>query len=188
MTKTAKNKLKVEIKKTDSGDYDFHAKGGELTDYLAILSGVFVQLCKDNKLPVVPLIKANFHELVNPVSDSIDKLEEYLIAYDEESIQKIRDEKMQLVTADEFVGLHQEKLAAERKSFKPQPIYSIPSDIAKILDETDVIEADIPQEVWDWVDETKDDYLDWMGRTFLVLAYCNPLTSPKAFPNIWKVE
>lgn len=31
-----------------------------------------------------------------------DKLEEYLVAYDEESIQKIRDEKMQLVTANEF--------------------------------------------------------------------------------------
>jgi hypothetical protein len=44
-----------------------------------------------------------------------DKLEEYLVAYDEESIQKIRDEKMQLVTANEFFGLHQEKLAAERK-------------------------------------------------------------------------
>lgn len=45
-----------------------------------------------------------------------DKLEEYLVAYDEESIQKIRDKKMQLVTANEFFGLHQEKLAAERKS------------------------------------------------------------------------
>ncbi len=45
-----------------------------------------------------------------------DKLEEYLVAYDEESIQKIRDEKMQLVTANEFFGLHQEKLAAERKA------------------------------------------------------------------------
>lgn len=31
-----------------------------------------------------------------------DKLEEYLVAYDEESIQKIRDEQMQLVTANEF--------------------------------------------------------------------------------------
>ena len=45
-----------------------------------------------------------------------DKLEEYLVAYDEESIQKIRDEKIQLVTANEFFGLHQEKLAAERKT------------------------------------------------------------------------
>ncbi|MCC4121525.1 hypothetical protein [Lactococcus lactis] len=116
MTKTAKNKLKVEITKTDSGDYDFLAKGGELTDYLALLSGVFIQLCKDNQLPVVPLINANFYELADSISDSNDKLDEYLIAYDEESIQKIRDEKKQLVTAAEFVGLHQKKLAAERKN------------------------------------------------------------------------
>lgn len=190
MTKTAKNKLKVEITKTDSGDYDFHAKGGELTDYLALLSGVFVKLCKDNQLPVVPLIKANFYELANSISDKNDKLDEYLIAYDEESIQKIRDEKKQLVTADEFVGLHQEKLANERKSFRPLPIYIIPSNIAKILDEAEVtdVDFDIPKEVIDWVNELKDDYIDWSGRMFLVLAYCNPLTSPKAFPNIWKVE
>ena len=68
-----------------------------------------------------------------------DKLEEYLVAYDEESIQKIRDEKMQLVTANEFFGLHQEKLAAERKSFRPLPIYIIPSNIAKKVVE-DIIE------------------------------------------------
>ena len=62
MTKTAKNKLKVEITETDSGDYDFHAKGGELTDYLALLSGVFVQLCNDNQVPAYPLIKGMFKE------------------------------------------------------------------------------------------------------------------------------
>lgn len=119
-----------------------------------------------------------------------DKLEEYLVAYDEESIQKIRDEKMQLVTANEFFGLHQEKLAAERKNFRPSTIYSIPRDIAKILDETEMtdINFDIPKEVINWVNELKDDYINWSGRMFLVLAYCNPLTSPKAFPNIWKVE
>lgn len=49
------------------------------------------------------------------VSDSKEQLEEHLTVYDEAIIQKIRDEKMQLVTAEEFVGLHQEKLAAERK-------------------------------------------------------------------------
>lgn len=119
-----------------------------------------------------------------------DKLEEYLVAYDEESIQKIRDEKMQLVTANELFGLHQEKLAAERKNFRPSTIYSIPRDIAKILDETEMtdINFDIPKEVINWVNERKDDYINWSGRMFLVLAYCNPLTSPKAFPNIWKVE
>ena len=119
-----------------------------------------------------------------------DKLEEYLVAYDEESIQKIRDEKMQLVTANELFGLHQEKLAAERKNFRPSTIYSIPRDIAKILDETEMtdINFDIPKEVINWVNERKDDYINWSGRMFLVLAYCNPLTSPKAFPNIWKFE
>lgn len=119
-----------------------------------------------------------------------DKLEEYLVAYDEESIQKIRDEKMQLVTANEFFGLHQEKLAAERKSFRPLPIYIIPSNIAKILDEAEVTDVyfDIPKEVINWVNELKDDYINWSGRMFLALAYCNPLTSPKAFTNIWKFE
>ncbi|MGV8958024.1 hypothetical protein [Lactococcus lactis] len=136
------------------------------------------------------MTKKTNHNLNADNSKGTDRLEEYLVAYDEESIQKIRDEKMQLVTADEFMGLHQEKLAAERKSFRPFPIYIIPSNIAKILDETEMTEIDfnIPKEVCDWVDETKDDYLDWMGRTFLVLAYCNPLTSPKVFPNIWKIE
>ena len=123
-------------------------------------------------------------------SKRTDRLEDYLVAYDEESIQKIRDEKMQLVTANEFFGLHQEKLAAERKNLRPSTIYSISRDIAKILDETEMtdINFDIPKEVWFWIDEKEKDYLSWVGRMLLVLAYCNPLTSPKAFPNIWKVE
>ncbi|MEY8515284.1 hypothetical protein [Lactococcus taiwanensis] len=45
---------------------------------------------------------------------STDKLENHLLPYGKEMIQKIRDEKMQLVTAEEFVKLHQEKLAAVR--------------------------------------------------------------------------
>lgn len=57
-----------------------------------------------------------------------DKLEEYLVAYDEESIQKIRDEKMQLVTANEFVGLHQKKLVAEKKAKLFVNILLIPKD------------------------------------------------------------
>lgn len=44
-----------------------------------------------------------------------DNLKEYLAPYRDEEIKKIRDEKIQLVTATEFVGLHQEKLAAERE-------------------------------------------------------------------------
>lgn len=188
MTKTAKNNFKFEITKNDDGDYDYQGKGGDTLDYLATLAETFVQLCKDNQLPIIPSIKANFHEIAD--SDSNDNLDEYLIACDEESIQKIRDEKMQLVTANEFFGLHQEKLAAERKSFRPLPIYIIPSNIAKILDEAEVtdVDFDIPKEVINWVNELKDDYINWSGRMFLVLAYCNPLTSPKAFPNIWKVE
>ena len=190
MTKTAKNNFKFEISKNDDGDYDYQGKGGDVLDYLATLAETFVQLCKDNQLPVIPSIKANFHELSENNSDSNDNLEEYLVAYDEESIQKIRDKKMQLVTANEFFGLHQEKLAVERKSFRPLPIYIIPSNIAKTLDDAEVtaIDFDIPKVVINWVNEKKDDYIDWSGRMFLVLAYCNPLTSPKAFPNIWKVE
>lgn len=81
-------------------------------------------------------------------------------------------------------------MAAERKNFRPSTIYSIPSNIAKILNEAEVTDVyfDIPKEVINWVNELKDDYINWFGRMFLVLAYCNPLTSPKAFPNIWKVE
>lgn len=93
MTKKINKNFKFEITQNDDGDYDYLANGGDVLDYLATLSETFVQLCKDNQLPIVPLIKANFHELVNPVSDSIDKLEEYLIAYDEERFKKSEMEK-----------------------------------------------------------------------------------------------
>lgn len=49
-------------------------------------------------------------------SAGIDRLEDYLRAYSKDDINLIRDEKKQLVTAEEFVGLHQEKLAAERNN------------------------------------------------------------------------
>lgn len=70
-------------------------------------------------------------------------------------------------------------MAAERKNFRPSTIYSIPSNIAKILNEAEVTDVyfDIPKEVINWVNELKDDYINWSGRMFLVLAYCNPLTS-----------
>lgn len=51
---------------------------------------------------------------------SVDKLEDYLLPYSKEMIQKIRDEKMQLVTAEEFVKLHQESLTAVRDNDKLQ--------------------------------------------------------------------
>ena len=37
---------------------------------------------------------------------SVEKLQEHLLPYKKETVQKIIDEKMQLVTADEFVKLH----------------------------------------------------------------------------------
>ncbi|MQW40767.1 hypothetical protein GHI93_12740, partial [Lactococcus hircilactis] len=37
---------------------------------------------------------------------SVEKLQEHLLPYKKETVQKIIDEKMQLVTADEFLKLH----------------------------------------------------------------------------------
>lgn len=51
---------------------------------------------------------------------STDKLEDHLLPYIKEMVQKIRDEKMQLVTADEFVKLHKEYLTAIRENDKLQ--------------------------------------------------------------------
>lgn len=74
-------------------------------------------------------------------------------------------------------------------SFKCPITYNIPIRISKILDVTNVtgIDFDIPEEVCDWVNELEDNYLGWLSRTYLVLAYCNPLTSPKALPNLWEI-
>lgn len=49
-----------------------------------------------------------------------DKLEDHLLPYKKEMVQKIRDEKMQLVTADEFLKLHKESLTAIRENNKLQ--------------------------------------------------------------------
>ena len=43
---------------------------------------------------------------------SVEKLQEHLLPYRKEMVQKIIDEKMQLVTADEFLKLHKESLTA----------------------------------------------------------------------------
>ncbi|MDT2970153.1 hypothetical protein [Lactococcus lactis] len=51
---------------------------------------------------------------------SVEKLQEYLLPYSKEMVQKIIDEKMQLVTADEFVKLHKESLTAIRENDKLQ--------------------------------------------------------------------
>jgi hypothetical protein len=45
---------------------------------------------------------------------STDKLEDHLLPYSKEMIQKIRDEKTQLVTREEFLQVHKEKLSSER--------------------------------------------------------------------------
>jgi len=55
-------------------------------------------------------------EIERRLIQSSDKFEDYLRVYSKEAIEIIRTEKKQLVTADEFYGLHQEKLAAERNS------------------------------------------------------------------------
>ena len=51
---------------------------------------------------------------------SVEKLQEHLLPYKKETVQKIIDEKMQLVTADEFLKLHKESLTAIRENDKLQ--------------------------------------------------------------------
>lgn len=51
---------------------------------------------------------------------SVEKLQEHLLPYSKEMVQKIKDEKMQLVTADEFLKLHKESLTAIRENDKLQ--------------------------------------------------------------------
>ena len=51
---------------------------------------------------------------------SVEKLQEHLLPYKKETVQKLIDEKMQLVTADEFLKLHKESLTAIRENDKLQ--------------------------------------------------------------------
>ena len=51
---------------------------------------------------------------------SVENLQEHLLPYKKEMVQKIIDEKMQLVTADEFLKLHKESLTAIRENDKLQ--------------------------------------------------------------------
>lgn len=51
---------------------------------------------------------------------SVEKLQEHLLPYEKGTVQKIIDEKMQLVTADEFLKLHKEYLTAIRENGKLQ--------------------------------------------------------------------
>lgn len=47
-----------------------------------------------------------------------DNLEDYLAPYGKDEIKKIRENKIQLVTASEFKALHKEKLELENKLSK----------------------------------------------------------------------
>ena len=67
------------------------------------------------------------HEMLNEIEQafdtdklSVEKLQEHLLPYKKEMVQKIIDEKMQLVTADEFLKLHKESLTAIRENDKLQ--------------------------------------------------------------------
>lgn len=57
-------------------------------------------------------------EQLSTAKKHIDNLEDHLLPYSKEMIQKIRDEKMQLVTVDEFVKLQKESLTAIRENDK----------------------------------------------------------------------
>lgn len=59
-------------------------------------------------------------QFIEKYSLSVDKLEDHLMPYSKEMIQKIRDEKMQLVTREEFLQVHKEKLSAVRDNDKLQ--------------------------------------------------------------------
>ncbi|WP_288625154.1 hypothetical protein [uncultured Lactococcus sp.] len=59
-------------------------------------------------------------QFIEKYSLSVDNLEDHLLPYSKEMVKKIRDEKMQLVTADEFVKLHKEYLTAIRENDKLQ--------------------------------------------------------------------
>lgn len=70
---------------------------------------------------------------------SVEKLQEHLLPYKKETVQKIIDEKMQLVTADEFLKLHKESLTAIRENGKLQEqlntVKKALTEIAEIIDD-----------------------------------------------------
>lgn len=70
---------------------------------------------------------------------SVEKIQEHLLPYEKETVQKIIDEKMQLVTADEFLKLHKESLTAIRENDKLQEQLNTAkkalTEIAEIIDD-----------------------------------------------------
>ncbi len=91
MSKTTK----IEIVQRKDRDFDYNLVGGDLLDYLAILSEAFVKICKDNHISVRNAVEANFYELKDHKDDTsgTDRLEDYLRAYSKDDINLIRDEK-----------------------------------------------------------------------------------------------
>lgn len=73
---------------------------------------------------VKKFVRGVFKQIEDVSSDtdklSVEKLQEHLLPYKKEMVQKIIDEKMQLVTADEFLKLHKESLTAIRENDKLQ--------------------------------------------------------------------
>ena len=75
-------------------------------------------------------------------------------------------------------------------NYKIPIIYSMPAHISKILDgleDTKKLNYELTAEAIRWI-KGSDSYLEYMGRQSLVLAYLNPLTSPTALPELWKIE
>lgn len=82
-------------------------------------------------------LKAKKHNATDKLS--VEKLQEHLLPYKKEMVQKIIDEKMQLVTADEFLKLHKESLTAIRENDKLQEQLNTAkkalTEIAEIIDD-----------------------------------------------------
>lgn len=72
---------------------------------------------------------------------SVEKLQEHLLPYKKEMVQKIIDEKMQLVTANEFLKLEKEYLTVIRENDKLKEQL----DTAKkaLIEITEIINGDI---------------------------------------------
>lgn len=57
------NMIKIEITKDKNIDGEYILKGGDTSDYLAMLAEVVASICKEEGLPVDIAVKGLFHEL-----------------------------------------------------------------------------------------------------------------------------
>lgn len=55
--------IKIEITKDKNIDGEYILKGGDTSDYLAMLAEVVASICKEEGLPVDIAVKGLFHEL-----------------------------------------------------------------------------------------------------------------------------